>query len=440
MAVDLIDQCSLSASQAPCRDVKSKHEWQFALDCKICESPFGWWRLRPRHHCRFCGCSVCGRCSGSYIEVEGQICLQRACNSCTSIIPIAHMLKDRLNRIAGHLGLPDSGFLSRQTSSFTRQTSPPFARQTSPLGLGDVNSSSSFSFMNEGMGRQMSPTSSESFEWSELKLAKQGSTCKLSNVLFMMAATITQEAGSTLVDEIMKVGKTMCGFQENATCSICYSALGKRKLRPRHHCRFCGSSVCGHCSRSSVRVEGWKGTHRACNVCANIIPASHKIKNRLNRAAGRLMGSSESHAQPLDAIDEAIRASQCDLTLLDDPQDNNSNEITTTAQTKGNQSMSDLLTLLDAPNDDTNPTQGSLKKSRSLHAMKEILLMADAQDKADDSSSMKGNLKRRHSLHAMTEIISMSDALDKATKSSPRRSKALPKAEWMNLEFVDEAS
>lgn len=50
-------------------------------------------------------------------------------------------------------------------------------------------------------------------------------------------------------------------------CEICGSKMGKRHLKPRHHCRSCNRAVCGECARSSVRLPGGKETVRVCNTC-----------------------------------------------------------------------------------------------------------------------------------------------------------------------------
>jgi len=60
-------------------------------------------------------------------------------------------------------------------------------------------------------------------------------------------------------------------WQENAShCGICAAALGKRRMKPRHHCRICGRCVCAFCSANSVTVAGSPGLHRACNPCVAI--------------------------------------------------------------------------------------------------------------------------------------------------------------------------
>lgn len=227
--------------------------------------------MTPRHHCRFCGRSVCGNCSPSSVYLEGQNAPWRACNLCASTIPTAHKVKDRLRRIAGLGGNASAGVAL----------------------VSDV------------------------FRQNELSLTQQGCACMLSNVLFVMAADMTREAGSTLVDGLfrdVKESPLLGGDKDLDECNICKTSLGYCRMNPKHHCRFCGSSVCSYCSPSSVHIAGQKGTHRACNTCATIIPAARKVKNRLNSNAGRLRSFSSPPSsftslpgKSLAAIDEAAR-------------------------------------------------------------------------------------------------------------------------------------
>mmetsp|Transcript_8908 Transcript_8908/g.22250 ORF Transcript_8908/g.22250 Transcript_8908/m.22250 type:complete len:325 (-) Transcript_8908:32-1006(-) len=78
-------------------------------------------------------------------------------------------------------------------------------------------------------------------------------------------------------------------WAENAGhCSVCTLALGKRRLRPRHHCRICGRSVCAKCSKSTVQLEGWKRPERACTPCAAVSLEAPALRNRLALLEDRL--------------------------------------------------------------------------------------------------------------------------------------------------------
>lgn len=48
-------------------------------------------------------------------------------------------------------------------------------------------------------------------------------------------------------------------------CAVCGCELGKRHLKPRHHCRICKASVCASCSPSRVEFGGQ--VDRICTPC-----------------------------------------------------------------------------------------------------------------------------------------------------------------------------
>jgi len=52
-------------------------------------------------------------------------------------------------------------------------------------------------------------------------------------------------------------------WEMDSCCSLCGKKLGKRFLRPRHHCRVCGRSVCARCSPGTLELE------RACTACVD---------------------------------------------------------------------------------------------------------------------------------------------------------------------------
>jgi hypothetical protein len=76
-----------------------------ASSCSVCSERLGKRFLRRRHHCRTCGRSVCGPCSPSFIQLEGQKAVQRICTPCVAGIPQAADLRARMTSLGSRLSV-----------------------------------------------------------------------------------------------------------------------------------------------------------------------------------------------------------------------------------------------------------------------------------------------------------------------------------------------
>lgn len=108
---------------------------------------------------------------------------------------------------------------------------------------------------------------------------------------------------------------------ENANkCGVCSSSLGKRRLRPRHHCRLCGKSVCNACSPNLVQVSGYQKPQRACSGCMGDIKQTGSLQQRLAQLAKQLdaLGGSQpiSSKQSLTMTDSVELCEQAVLALI----------------------------------------------------------------------------------------------------------------------------
>jgi hypothetical protein len=80
--------------------VENKYKIGWVVDCDlfncmICGKEFGWYRGRPKHHCRACGALVCGDCSpyALSIPVLNESGGSRACVNCVGLrTPVANQL------------------------------------------------------------------------------------------------------------------------------------------------------------------------------------------------------------------------------------------------------------------------------------------------------------------------------------------------------------
>jgi len=52
-----------------------------------------------------------------------------------------------------------------------------------------------------------------------------------------------------------------------ADCAVCFSALGKRHLRPKHFCKVCTRAVCATCSPGLLVLKSGQPPQRTCNEC-----------------------------------------------------------------------------------------------------------------------------------------------------------------------------
>eukprot|EP00439_Symbiodinium_sp_Y106_P023083 s7815_g2.t2 len=77
-------------------------------------------------------------------------------------------------------------------------------------------------------------------------------------------------------------------FQNAEACAVCGSWLGKRWMRPRHHCRMCNLSVCAACSPSMIVTKGDAGLQRVCNPCVTAMQEAADLKERVFALADAL--------------------------------------------------------------------------------------------------------------------------------------------------------
>jgi len=77
------------------------------------------------------------------------------------------------------------------------------------------------------------------------------------------------------------VCEAVTAIATEANCAVCSSALGKRKLNPRHLCRLCSRTVCGKCSTSMVKMEGESALQRACDPCVAGASEAPVLRERL---------------------------------------------------------------------------------------------------------------------------------------------------------------
>lgn len=75
-----------------------------ATNCMICDAKLGKRNMNPRHHCRLCGRSICGKCSPSQIQFGGsETKPQRVCSTCITETLETTQLRSKLQQITEQL-------------------------------------------------------------------------------------------------------------------------------------------------------------------------------------------------------------------------------------------------------------------------------------------------------------------------------------------------
>lgn len=109
-------------------------------------------------------------------------------------------------------------------------------------------------------------------------------------------------------------------WREDSVCVVCRLELGKRKLRPRHHCRICWGSVCANCSPSRVPLVGEKLPQRVCNPCvlqAELEPVSRESSGDFNDQLGIIDSLRSPLSWVVDTLENAMLKCESALLRLD---------------------------------------------------------------------------------------------------------------------------
>jgi hypothetical protein len=69
---------------------------------------------------------------------------------------------------------------------------------------------------------------------------------------------------------------------DSSHCCVCDTKLGKRHLKPRHACQYCGKAVCGPCSPNNIKLKGQMV--RVCNSCVEMNFSASPVRD-MKRAA-----------------------------------------------------------------------------------------------------------------------------------------------------------
>lgn len=329
-------------------------------DCNVCRKKFV---IRRRHHCRICGRCVCQGCSPNVVQLGGYDAPQRACSLCISGAERLPVLKARFGQLGDSLSvmaglepagseaktIEDAAVLCEAALVPLEEAHGAMRDQVSALGamlqeerrareqaearLAEaVRSLLDFGLSLHSVGGSPAPS-------------MPAGTCKPADALAFCEAALTplrearrprrskslgappprhcatvggESVENSTVSNCKAAGHE--GWETDATnCSHCGCRLGKRYLKPRHHCRVCGLCVCAACSPNFIQFEGQRKLQRACTPCLASAQRAPVLNKRLAALAGRLSklsgseGIGKSGAEPA-TVEQAL--SMCENAMI----------------------------------------------------------------------------------------------------------------------------
>mmetsp|Transcript_89039 Transcript_89039/g.195066 ORF Transcript_89039/g.195066 Transcript_89039/m.195066 type:complete len:439 (-) Transcript_89039:60-1376(-) len=342
-----------------------------ATNCAECQTRL---MMGRRHHCRFCGRSVCGNCSKTNIVIDTGRPSQRCCARCATNVVVAPGVVERLHKLSSRLreqigsqeapqapeGLSDGTWQCEAaatavgealTLAAQRTAEEVVARQaaekdllaaTEMLWTVSERLQALCGTLTEGSTEDTpsAPSRSCSTDWkgavghcgkvlaeAERTLVPRSTWAWTARTPPRSPAANMDRRRSTVSERSLRVRPLMSRtsseisntqWEENTKdCGVCGAALGKRRLNPRHHCRLCGKCVCGACSKSWVPILGEsKAVERACAPCAELARVAPSAVQRLQKLGDRLerLGRSSSSSRPSSRLpgDPGMLTGGCD--------------------------------------------------------------------------------------------------------------------------------
>lgn len=329
------------ASSPPCfgpsdddvRQSISNDRWdEDAESCSICHALLGRRRLRLRHHCRICGRCICGPCSPNMIAMPGAVALQRACTPCLAIAHKAPVLKSRLSQLGAKLVSLSSHSVAiiplESLEGMLQLCEDALAPLEGLQGRVDAAEAEAQRAAAE-VEQERSRVRRLESRLAKAAEAVQGLESRLRKWLKAGPQDAEQReekpppSTGSLEQSVESCGELMTRLEsvkppvtmpstsrgeqwepDSSQCSLCSVHLGKRHLRPRHHCRFCGRCVCGKCSKSSIASD--HTVQRCCTRCVQPVVQSHTLWRRLTRVAEALAAPTGAGA-PWQGFDQVLR-------------------------------------------------------------------------------------------------------------------------------------
>mmetsp|Transcript_85570 Transcript_85570/g.238890 ORF Transcript_85570/g.238890 Transcript_85570/m.238890 type:complete len:424 (-) Transcript_85570:246-1517(-) len=324
-------------------------EWEEdTANCGVCNARFGdSMRTALRHHCRICGKCVCGGCSKSSLQLRDSKQAQRACTVCAAGVLHAFSTKGRLQRIGSRLSLLCRGEASDHDVQDLEQATDycEGAFALAEEALKDEKARLQVledKIANEQVARRRLEAELLQAKLYILQIGTRFNDSNGADTTVVQQSCGTREAMAfceaaferfktstqkgrrsrsaplrptrdrecetsvkdSVASDVAASKLRQASVANTSNCAVCSSALGKRWLRPRHHCRICGRCVCSACSPNSIQLEGQKQLQRVCTPCASSAQCAPTLAVRLLRLSRRMSAVTGG-----DGCDSATRVS-----------------------------------------------------------------------------------------------------------------------------------
>eukprot|EP00929_Paragymnodinium_shiwhaense_P069231 TRINITY_DN34925_c0_g1_i1.p1 TRINITY_DN34925_c0_g1~~TRINITY_DN34925_c0_g1_i1.p1 ORF type:complete len:627 (-),score=150.71 TRINITY_DN34925_c0_g1_i1:443-2323(-) len=193
-------------------------------------------------------------------------------------------------------------------------------------------------------------------------------------------------------------------WEENTdTCGACGVALGKLRLRRRHHCRICKRCVCAGCSPNLVQLQvlGSTSLQRACCQCISNAENARSVQKRMFRLGRhlRLLQGSDAKVAVASAsltVEDAVDFCEAALTSLEEAMGQTHMDIAEDVEEREDK---DPLALLKASATSSHPSDAA-----ALEAGLEEQLLLVSETPSPAISSSDGGDDAAHKPDDMVEV------------------------------------
>jgi len=117
----------------------------------------------------------------------------------------------------------------------------------------------------------------------------------------------TQSVVSTQSEMMIPTSSLLSSEGTADICACCDLPLGKRLMRPKHHCRSCGAYVCNSCSPHRILLDkSSKVRDRVCNGCVEVVAMAPALLASQNAITSCLQEAAGEDVVPAGNLNDAL--------------------------------------------------------------------------------------------------------------------------------------